>query len=196
MRGDGEGQVPNTTSPRRGGRVLFDASQEEAGGRPSVDASERDPFVVTEERHSGTNSPDKANYASTGSSNTPLDVHSFASPDSEVEPGPWASSGAADQGSQPQFETASPSKPSYVRTHITSSSRPQSVSRRSSLHEAQKCMYRFLPRWLRRPLTAWLDRIAMVLSPEWIRTTLLVWAMWCCMSLGKSFLIRVYEVTN
>lgn len=41
-----------------------------------------------------------------------------------------------------------------------------------------------LPRWVRRPLLAWIDRIAMVLSPEWIRTTLLVWAAWWAMSLG------------
>ena len=32
---------------------------------------------------------------------------------------------------------------------------------------------RVLPRWIKRPLTAWLDRVGMVLSPEWCRTALL-----------------------
>ncbi|KAI8994255.1 MFS general substrate transporter [Trametes punicea] len=43
---------------------------------------------------------------------------------------------------------------------------------------------RALPRWVRRPLLAWIDRVAMVLSPEWMRTTLLVWAAWWAMSLA------------
>ena len=42
-----------------------------------------------------------------------------------------------------------------------------------------------LPRWMRRSALAWIDRVAMVLSPEWMRTTLLVWAAWCGMSLGE-----------
>ncbi|PFH49963.1 hypothetical protein AMATHDRAFT_62131 [Amanita thiersii Skay4041] len=41
-----------------------------------------------------------------------------------------------------------------------------------------------LPRWLADPLCAWMDRVWMVLSPEWLRTTLLVWAAWCAMSLA------------
>lgn len=54
-----------------------------------------------------------------------------------------------------------------------------------------------LPRWVRRPLLAWIDRIAMVLSPEWIRTTLLVWAAWWAMSLGKSgYLCAVLACAN
>ncbi len=40
------------------------------------------------------------------------------------------------------------------------------------------------PRWLADPLDAWIDRVMMVLSPEWSRTTLLVWSAWFGMSLG------------
>jgi hypothetical protein len=54
--------------------------------------------------------------------------------------------------------------------------------RRKSVYETQVCWA--LPRWLRKPLWAWVDRVAMVLTPEWLRTTLLVWAAWCTMSLG------------
>lgn len=43
------------------------------------------------------------------------------------------------------------------------------------------------PRWLADPLDAWIDRVMMVLSPEWSRTTLLVWSAWFGMSLGTSF---------
>ena len=57
------------------------------------------------------------------------------------------------------------------------------MSRRSSVYERKLCWS--LPSWLRRPLWAWLDRVMMVLSPEWLRTTILVWAVWCSMSLGE-----------
>ncbi|KAL1950548.1 hypothetical protein VTO73DRAFT_5672 [Trametes versicolor] len=57
-----------------------------------------------------------------------------------------------------------------------------------------------LPRWVRRPLLAWIDRIAMVLSPEWIRTTLLVWAAWWAMSLAYTmfnvFLPKLLETRS
>lgn len=54
----------------------------------------------------------------------------------------------------------------------------------SSMYEPRSKMYWRFPRWLRKPLWAWFDRIAMVLAPEWIHTTLLVWAAWFAMSLG------------
>ncbi|KZT73865.1 MFS general substrate transporter [Daedalea quercina L-15889] len=52
-------------------------------------------------------------------------------------------------------------------------------------------IYWRLPRWLRKPLWAWLDRIAMVLAPEWMRITLLVWAAWFAMSLAYT-MFNVY----
>lgn len=41
-----------------------------------------------------------------------------------------------------------------------------------------------LPSWARGPLSAWLGRLAMVLSKEWRSTTLLVWWIWFAISLG------------
>ena len=43
-----------------------------------------------------------------------------------------------------------------------------------------------LPRWIRRPMIAWVDRVAMVLSPQWMRTMMLVSAAWCAIALGGS----------
>ncbi|KAJ8593082.1 MFS general substrate transporter [Rhizopogon salebrosus TDB-379] len=48
-----------------------------------------------------------------------------------------------------------------------------------------------LPRWVRRPLLAWLDRVGMVLSPEWFRVTILVWGVWFFMSLAYT-MFNVY----
>lgn len=44
------------------------------------------------------------------------------------------------------------------------------------------------PRWLRRPLHAWWERVMMVLSPEWRRTTVVMWVVWFGMSLGECLL--------
>jgi hypothetical protein len=51
----------------------------------------------------------------------------------------------------------------------------------------QKKMCNALPRLLRKPLWALADRVGMVLAPEWLRTTVLVWAVWCSMALGLLF---------
>ncbi|KAH9841485.1 MFS general substrate transporter [Rhodofomes roseus] len=61
----------------------------------------------------------------------------------------------------------------------------------SSVYEPRPNIYWKLPRWLRKPLWAWLDRIAMVLVPEWVHTTLLVWAAWFAMSLAYT-MFNVY----
>lgn len=69
--------------------------------------------------------------------------------------------------------------------------RPRSGTGRASVASSRGSMYKVkrkvglvLPRWIRKPLWAWLDRVSMVLSPEWIKTTLLVWMVWFAMSLG------------
>lgn len=62
--------------------------------------------------------------------------------------------------------------------------REPSASRRSSVYEQKVC--HVLPLWLRRPLWAWVDRVMMVLAPEWLRTTVLMWLAWFAMSLGPS----------
>jgi hypothetical protein len=59
------------------------------------------------------------------------------------------------------------------------------LSKRSSLHEVEsKLCGGILPAAIRRPLVGWLDRMALVLSDEWRRTTVLMWLTWFFMSLG------------
>ena len=66
-----------------------------------------------------------------------------------------------------------------------SESRASRTSVTSSIFEGKGgWLWWKLPRWIRRPLGAWLDRFAMVLAPEWIRTTVVVWGVWFGMSLG------------
>jgi hypothetical protein len=55
--------------------------------------------------------------------------------------------------------------------------------RRSSVSVSYKSIG-WLPRFIRKPLWAYLDRISLVLTPEWIWTTLTVWAVWFSMALG------------
>jgi len=63
--------------------------------------------------------------------------------------------------------------------------RPASHSRASSRShlKGQLTSGRF-PRWIRRPMRAWFKRLGMVMSPEWRRTTLIVWLIWWAMSLA------------
>lgn len=61
-----------------------------------------------------------------------------------------------------------------------------SRSRRPSVSLSYKSLG-WLPRYIRKPLWAYLDRIALVLAPEWIWTTLTVWATWFSMALGMFF---------
>lgn len=69
------------------------------------------------------------------------------------------------------------------RGGTTLHARPFSTaSRRSSIYEK---VCHALPKFLRKPLSAWWDRVMMVLSPEWFTTTVLVWSTWCAMALGK-----------
>lgn len=60
------------------------------------------------------------------------------------------------------------------------------ASRRGSMYEMKQKVGGVLPKWMRRPLWAWLDRVAMVMAPQWLRTTLLVWIVWFGVSLGAS----------
>jgi hypothetical protein len=62
------------------------------------------------------------------------------------------------------------------------SSHLSSRSRRSSVL-SEKLSGSAFPRWIKRPLIAWLDRVAMVLSPQWVKITLLVWSIWFSISL-------------
>ncbi len=53
----------------------------------------------------------------------------------------------------------------------------------SSIRERR--IHRAVPRWIWKPLDAWWSRVSMVLVPEWLRTTILVWAVWWTMAFGE-----------
>ncbi|KAF8799365.1 MFS general substrate transporter [Phlegmacium glaucopus] len=76
--------------------------------------------------------------------------------------------------------------------------RESAASHRSFIYERK--IFCVLPRWLRRPLWAWWDRVMMVLAPKWRRTTLLVWSVWCAMSLAYTmfnvFLPKLLETRS
>lgn len=86
------------------------------------------------------------------------------------------------------------------RKAIPRSSQPRtsraSASRRSSVSAPYRSMG-WLPRFIRKPLWAYMDRIALVLTPEWIWKTLTVWAMWFSMALAytmfNAFLPKLLE---
>lgn len=143
-------------------------------------------------------------YHSTGASPSPLlESHTFKSPGEEyppnlnsagspaeivvrtgyVNPTPFVTEFKETTETLPVEPTSRP-RPSTSRHSRQSSATSVLDHRASSIYE--KKVYGKLPRFIRRPLQAWLDRVAMVLSPDWLRTTLLVWAAWCSMSLGLS----------
>ncbi|TFK52346.1 MFS general substrate transporter [Heliocybe sulcata] len=131
---------------------------------------------------------DGPDYHSTGSSPATLDAQAFTTPNGTQEL-PTSTS-----GSPPTYKEASP--PATPPTSAAQRPRqPRMHSRRlstsSSMYEMKRKVGWALPRSIRRPILAWIDRMAMVLEPEWIRTTVLVWAVWCTMSLAYT-MFNVY----
>jgi hypothetical protein len=76
--------------------------------------------------------------------------------------------------------------PPISRTHPTRRLSDPSMSSKT-LH--------ILPPLLRRPLRSWWNRVLLVLSPEWRRTTVLMWSTWCAMALG-TFLPSFFLVSS
>ena len=147
-------------------------------------------------------------YDSTGSSEVPLDGHSFVTPASEIPP---SRSLTFSPVKEPKEEhdteetnalisnSSDPTSTPVARPRLARSSgqnAPSTMRRRSSLYEAKAKVYWALPRRIRKPLLAWLDKISMVLNDEWRATTLLVWAMWCAMSLGKLIYFKDISFDN
>lgn len=152
-----------------------------ASNGPSDDARTRDEGVK--------------DYQSTDDSPTSLDSHSFVTPVDEYPPRRLSvvTIGDTPSSSRPgalDDETKLP----HARYHSPRSraSRPSSIAS----VELEIRFGKVLPRWIKRPLMAWLDRVGTVLSPEWCRTTLLVWAIWFFMSLGTSQDKHVDHVTK
>ena len=191
---NGEEHTPFISSAakraRPDARILFDAAAETSEG---VSTSETEPLSDGSANGSRTDSrsSERTKYNATGSSEVPLDSHTFATPSSERLPYPFPTSHAdtIHSGRTPPLSPepkVSLLPKAAARPRIERSSAMDSTpSRRSSFYEAKARVCWALPSSIRRPLWAWLDKIVLVLSPEWKRTTLLVWAMWCSMSLGE-----------
>ncbi|KAH8114414.1 MFS general substrate transporter [Phellopilus nigrolimitatus] len=190
--------IPKSAERTRGDvRVLFEAGAE---------SNETEPFAVDGVSPIGSSKVESrpsevVHYDSTGSSEVPLDAHTFATPANEDPPhrvrqptssAPGASSVSALSPEPKPATLPTPARPRLERSTIAT------PSRRSSLYEAKAKFYWALPYWIRKPLWAWLDKLALVLSPEWRRTTVLVWAMWCFMALAYTmfnvFLPKMLEM--
>ncbi|KAF9543339.1 MFS general substrate transporter [Agrocybe pediades] len=132
-------------------------------------------------------------YSSTGEATQTLDSHTFYTPTTESFPPVPNPDADADEDEQEDKEPviAAPAVEQRDEEFMEAIRRRRlsTASRRSSMYEQRVC--RSLPRWIRRPLWAWWDRVMMVLAPEWIRTTLLVWSAWCAMSLAYT-MFNVY----
>ncbi|KAI0647946.1 MFS general substrate transporter [Trametes meyenii] len=89
----------------------------------------------------------------------------------------------------PTHAASAPRPRPHLRTHSNGPRLSRRMSTASTFIESKTGSV--LPRWVRRPVVAWVDRVAMVLSPEWLKTTVLVWAAWCAMSLAYT-MFNVY----
>ncbi|KAG2138594.1 MFS general substrate transporter [Suillus bovinus] len=122
-----------------------------------------------------------------------LDGHLFITPVGEVPArgqslarGHHSHSSSRDSVSEPKVLLSTPeARPRSGQKIIHS--RPSSVMS----FEMKQRVGSVLPRWARRPLLAWLDRVGMVLAPEWFRTTVLMWGVWFFMSLAYT-MFNVY----
>ncbi|KAI0040049.1 MFS general substrate transporter [Auriscalpium vulgare] len=121
-------------------------------------------------------------YSSTGESTVGLENHTYFTP--VVESGGFPSTPPKED--VPVDDDLPPARPRPTRQRALTG-----ASMRSSFIEAKDKVWWKLPRWIRKPLGAWLDRFGMVLGPEWIRTTLLVWGTWFGMSLAYT-MFNVY----
>lgn len=163
---------PSPTS----GEVVFNADDEE---RTSKDMPRPPPLVPKGSRQvlRSSSDSDPPDYSSTSETPNSLNGHTFHSPHPSRPTTPRA-------GSEDVYQKDVPRRPSGVSLD---SARPSVHPRErssSSLREVKSRLYWKLPRFISRPLFAWLERVSMVLSPEWMRTTILVWIVWCAMSLG------------
>jgi hypothetical protein len=186
-------------APHRGNETIFDADALNHANEPSATTQSSDRFPQNEQNGA-------KNYHSTSESPNALDGqdHTFATPATENFPTterrlnarPTVYTNATPDVAEfkdapPDTSPLSPYPPSSVHPRTGTSPRRSlhgsTVSRRGSMYEVKQKVGGILPRCVRKPLWAWLDRVSMVLSPEWIKTTLLMWTVWFAVSLGVTF---------
>jgi hypothetical protein len=163
--------------------VVFDADHNSPGHSADSRESTRPKLTLQGSRLGLRDSPDSdlPGYSSTGEPNVSLSGHTFLTPDLSRPDTPMFSS------DNPYLKDASRrSSNASLSSERAASQRPYHARERSasSLKDVRSRLYYRLPLAVSRPLWAWVDRVAMVLAPEWVRTTVLVWIAWCAMSLG------------
>ncbi|KAH0826166.1 major facilitator superfamily domain-containing protein [Lanmaoa asiatica] len=149
-------------------------------------------------RNDGSSDPPRddgvKHYQSTGDSPNSLDSRPFVTPAEEYPPRRHSVVSIGDIPSSSRRDALhDETKRHSRRPHAPRHSSRLRESRASSVASLELKMPfgGVLPRWIKRPLIAWLDRVGTVLSPEWFRTTLLVWGVWFFMSLAYT-MFNVY----
>lgn len=99
--------------------------------------------------------------------------HLLGTKESTLQPPKFNDPPSSSSSSLERPQTVNP--PPISRTHPTRRLSDSSLSSRT---------FDILPPLLRRPLRSWWDRVSLVLSPEWLRTSVLMWCTWCAMALG------------
>lgn len=174
------GRSEETTAflPTTSSSILFDADNERSNEATKVSGG----------------SPDSADYNTTGETNTIRNNrYSFTTPTIEIPNLPIVNtpshspcrlhghlrhhSGHSIAEEDEGGEREAPLRSPQLHSSNVLKRRRSSVSYKSM---------GWLPRFIRKPLLAYMDRIALVLAPEWIWKTLTIWAMWFLMSLGAS----------
>ncbi|KAG8942014.1 hypothetical protein FRC03_003731 [Tulasnella sp. 419] len=61
----------------------------------------------------------------------------------------------------------------------------------SQISQRSPTLNRFIRKWIKEPLEVWWEKILSLLTDEWRKTTLLIWAAWCLMSLAYT-MFNVY----
>lgn len=149
--------------PANGSSVIFNADTERGEETTRVSGSK----------------PDSVNNNTTGETNTVRHPDTTSTPESPISP--LQMHGHGHQRNHSSHSVVEDNEDDE-RKIVPRSPRPRlSKSRRSSV--SYKTMS-WLPRFIRKPLWAYIDRIALVLTPEWIWKTLTVWAIWFSMALG------------
>ncbi|KDQ20952.1 hypothetical protein BOTBODRAFT_62009 [Botryobasidium botryosum FD-172 SS1] len=121
--------------------------------------------------------PDQADYHATGTSPEPPlanGAYSFHTATEEVAD-PFLSYAAPSDHDADEDEDEEEPKPRHPR--LASSSSYLDYGKDDGILSK-------LPKWLARPLRGWTQRVGVLFTPTWRRTTVLVWAAWGLMSLG------------
>lgn len=131
----------------------------------------------------------RQDYHSTGLSGTGLEGHHLYTPAVELPNPIPAPTGHVQISSSASGPTSTSHGPSHTRTATFSAfKRPRPLSRASTRPVSyileKKGPFKRLPRSIRKPLLAWADRVMLVLTPPWLRTTVIVWVVWCSLSLA------------